>query len=86
MGFFILLQFTVYLLYSATHQKHYTGFTSDLAQRLLSHNALGHDWTSKYRPWQIIYTKVFNSKAEAMVYEKWLKTGVGRDFIKTLIH
>jgi len=86
LGFFILLQFTVYLLYSSTHQKHYTGFTSDLAQRILSHNVLGHDWTSKYRPWQIIYTKVFNSKTEAMVHEKWLKTGVGRDFIKTLIH
>ena len=86
MGFFILLQFTVYLLYSATHQKHYIGFTSDLAQRILSHNELGHGWTSKYRPWQVIYTKVFTTKSEAVVYEKWLKTGVGRDFIKTLIH
>ena len=86
MGFFILPEYTVYLLFSPPHGKHYTGFTSDLAQRILSHNELGHDWTSKYRPWQIIYTKIFGTKSEAMVYEKWLKTGVGRDFIKTLIH
>ena len=53
---------------------------------MLSHNELGHDWTAKYRPWQLIYTKVFGSKKEAMHYEKWLKTGVGRDFIKTINH
>jgi putative endonuclease len=78
--------FTVYILYSAEHQKHYTGFSSNLEQRLLSHNKLGQDWTSKYRPWVLIYSKDFNTKEEAMTHEKWLKTGVGRDFIKTLPH
>jgi predicted GIY-YIG superfamily endonuclease len=34
----------------------------------------------------LIYTKVFEKKSEAMAYEKWLKTGAGRDFIKTLPH
>ncbi len=77
--------FTVYILYSADHQKHYTGFTSNLAQRLLSHNELGKDWTAKYRPWKLIFTKEFEIKNEAMEYEKWLKTGMGRDFIKTLL-
>ena len=78
--------YTVYILYSQTHQKHYTGFTSDLEQRLLSHNGLGKDWTAKYRPWQLFYSKEFVTKKNAMEYEKWLKTGVGRDFIKTLPH
>lgn len=50
--------FTVYVLFSETHSKHYTGFTSDLQKRFLSHNELGtKDWTSKYRPWKIIYTQ-----------------------------
>ncbi|HEX5025213.1 MAG TPA: GIY-YIG nuclease family protein [Agriterribacter sp.] len=30
--------YTVYVLYSATAGKHYTGYTSDLPNRLLSHN------------------------------------------------
>jgi hypothetical protein len=30
--------------------------------------------------------KEFASKANAMSYEKWLKTGAGRDFIKTIPH
>ena len=78
--------YTVYILFSQNHQKHYTGFTSNLELRLLSHNKLGKDWTEKYRPWILIYTKEFPNKAEAMRYEKWLKSGTGRDFIKTIIH
>lgn len=78
--------FTVYILYSVEHLKHYTGFSSNLEQRLLSHNELGRGWTSKYRPWVLIYSKRFNTKEEAMTHEKWLKTGAGRDFIKTLPH
>ena len=78
--------YTVYILYSQSHQKHYTGFTSNLSQRLLSHNVLGKDWTAKYRPWKLIYTKAFDNKLEAIRFERWLKTGVGRDFIKELDH
>jgi putative endonuclease len=40
----------------------------------------------KYRPWKLIHTEVFDTKAEAMQREKWFKSGVGRSFIKTLPH
>jgi putative endonuclease len=80
------MPFTVYILFSVNFQKHYTGFTSNLEQRILSHNELGKDWTSKYRPWEVIYTKDFESKKEAIEYEKWLKSGTGRRFFKTIQH
>ncbi len=80
------MTYTVYILYSAEFKKHYTGFSSNLDARLLSHNYTGIGWTARYRPWQLIYTKEFNDKQEAMAYEKWLKTGAGRDFIKTIPH
>jgi putative endonuclease len=51
---------------------------------MLSYNELGKSWTSKYRPWKLLFTKEFETKAEAMGYEKWLKTAVGREFIKKL--
>jgi putative endonuclease len=79
------MTYTVYVLYSEKYSKHYTGFTSDLEKRVLSHNDLGSGWTAKFRPWKLIYTKEFKSKQEAMKYEKWLKTGAGRDFIKTIV-
>lgn len=80
------MSFIVYILFSENYNKHYTGFTSDINMRLQSHNEFGKDWTAGYRPWKLIFTKYFDTKQEAMAYEKWLKTGVGRDFIKTLLH
>ncbi len=78
------MMFTVYVLYTKTYEKHYTGYTSDIEKRMVSHNQIGKGWTSRYRPWALIYTKSFETKKEAMGYEKWLKTGVGRSFIKSL--
>ncbi|MFC0771765.1 GIY-YIG nuclease family protein [Terrimonas alba] len=80
------MTYTVYILFTPQFNKHYTGFTSNLSERMKSHNELGHDWTAKYRPWKLIYIKEFETKADALAYEKWLKTGTGRDFIKTLPH
>ncbi len=78
--------YAVYVLFSDNYNKHYTGFTTNLQQRLLSHNELGKDWTKSYRPWRVIHVKEVATKQEAMQYEKWLKTGTGRDFIKKLPH
>ena len=78
--------FTVYVLYSKSYDKIYIGFTSNLEQRLLSHNELGKKgWTIKFRPWQLIHTEVFQLKSEAMKREKQLKTATGRNFIWSLI-
>ena len=79
--------YVVYVLYSPDHNKHYTGCSANFAARFLSHNELGtKGWTIKYRPWKIIYTKEFTNQSEALAHEKWLKSGVGRNFIKTLLH
>jgi len=76
--------FTVYVLYSETNNKYYTGYTTNLEIRLKSHNEFGKGWTLKYRPWRLIFRIDFDNKSAAMEYEAWLKTGVGRDFIKTI--
>jgi putative endonuclease len=80
------MPFTVYILFSEKINKHYTGYSSNLQERMISHNQLGNDWTAKYRPWKLIYTIEFDDKQQALAHEKWLKTGVGRDFIKALAH
>ena len=78
--------FSVYILFSPSHNKIYIGYTSDLEKRLLSHNLLAHKgYTVRYRPWVLIHTEVFNTKLEAMKREKELKSGRGRKFIWELI-
>lgn len=75
--------FTVYILYSPSYNKTYVGFTSNLEQRLLSHNELAKKgWAIKFRPWNLIYTEVFDTKAAALFREKQLKAGKGRDWIQ----
>ena len=78
--------FTVYVLYSEKYDKLYVGYTSDLKQRLLSHNELSRKgWTVKYRPWELIYTDKFTDKSSAMKRERELKSHKGRDILRTLI-
>jgi len=75
--------FTVYVLFSKAHNKIYIGYTSNLEQRLLSHNKLAtKGYTVRYRPWTIVHIEVFDEKHEAMKREKQLKSSRGRAFIR----
>jgi putative endonuclease len=77
------MMFTVYILYSIKHDKTYAGYTSNLLERYKSHNFLGQkNWTSRYRPWVILYTECFAEKTVAVNREKELKSGKGREWIK----
>ncbi|MEY2867850.1 MAG: hypothetical protein RIR01_250 [Bacteroidota bacterium] len=79
-------EFVVYILYSEKFNKTYIGFTSNLIERFKSHNSLStKGYTLKFRPWNIIHVEFFSSKSEAMKREKYLKTGIGREFIQQLI-
>ena len=78
--------FTTYVLYSPSFDKIYIGFTSDLDSRILSHNLYAtKGYTVRYRPWHVIYTEEFPSKAEALKREKELKSAQGRTFIRKLL-
>jgi len=79
--------FIVYVLYSPKFNQIYIGYTSDIANRLLSHNELatkGH--TIKYRPWKLAYSEEFSTKTEAIIREKQLKNATGREFIWDIVH
>lgn len=78
--------YTTYVLYSELHDKIYVGYTSDLENRLRSHNELAtKGWTIRYRPWKLAYKEEFSTRKEAMKREKELKSSRGRDFIRTKI-
>jgi putative endonuclease len=43
-------------------------------------------FTSKYTPWELVIFEAFSSRSEAKKREKWYKTGIGRDWIKTQLN
>ena len=79
-------EYVVYILFSIKYNKTYTGYTTNLIERFKSHNYLDNKgFTSKFRPWEVIHVEIFYSKTEALKREKYLKTGVGREFVKNNI-
>ncbi|QCK13296.1 GIY-YIG nuclease family protein [Mangrovivirga cuniculi] len=75
--------FTVYVLYSEQYDKLYIGYTSDLEDRILSHNQKAtKGYTVRYRPWKVIHTEEFDDKGLALKREKQLKSSRGRNFIR----
>ena len=76
-------EFVVYVLYSSSTNKTYVGYTTDLINRMLSHNVFDKKgYTRKFRPWIVIHVEFYETKSMAMKRELELKTGKGRDFIR----
>ena len=65
--------FTVYILFSATSNVYYKGFTTDLNNRLEYHLSGKSPYTSKSNDWILVYSKEFEDKTEALKEEKRLK-------------
>jgi len=79
--------FFVYVLYSPAADKIYIGYTSrNPEERLFAHNHIEKgSYTSRFRPWKILFTEPFETKSEALKREKQLKAGAGRRFIRDFI-
>ena len=73
--------FYVYLLQSQKDpSSHYTGFTENLTQRVAEHNQGKVPTTSGRGPWTLLSAHAFTEKAKALAFEKYLKSGSGREF------
>ena len=80
--------FYVVCVYTLFHRlgETYTGFSNDVTRRLNEHNITEtKGFTLRYRPWALIRTESYATKQEAMVREKFLKTGRGREEIKNYV-
>jgi len=76
--------YTVYTLKSKIKKYIYVGMTQNLDQRIRRHNN-GYEKTTKpYKPFKLIHREVYPSRIEARKREKYLKSGVGKEFLKTL--
>jgi putative endonuclease len=76
--------FKVYVIKSE-NGKSYTGHTSDLERRLIEHNSGKCKTTKVCCNWLVVYSEVFMTRSDAMKREKWLKSGVGRQFLEDKI-
>ena len=62
--------------------KTYSGYTTNLKQRLATHNSGGSIYTKQDRPWKLITYLAFDSEEKALSFEKYIKVGSGHAFAK----
>lgn len=73
----------IYVLRSEKNNKLYTGFTGDLKRRFSEHNSKkGGKHTSRNAPFRLIFYEAYLNKKDAMVAEKFFKSGYGREVLK----
>ena len=72
----------VYVLFSPKYDKIYIGESTNIGDRFISHNLdTNKGWTSRYRPWVLVYAEKCEGKSAALKREKQLKSAAGRRWI-----
>ncbi len=75
----------VYVLQSIKDKLFYTGFTCNLQRRIGEHNS-GCEFSTKDRGlFKLVYYEWCLSKDDAITREKYLKSGMGKKYIRNRI-
>jgi len=72
----------VYVLRSTKDGKWYTGCTNNLRKRFSEHNDNKVTATKGRGPFELIYYEASLSKEDAFAREKYLKSGMGKRYLK----
>jgi putative endonuclease len=76
------MYYYVYLLLSEKDNLWYTGYTSDINNRLKQHNDGKVESTKNRRPLKLIYYEGCLNQQDATRREKYLKSGNGKIYLK----
>ena len=74
--------FYTYVIKSKKDVKNYTGFTKDLRKRFIEHNANKVFSTKGRGPFELIYYEACLDSQDASAREKYLKSGMGKRYLK----
>ena len=79
------MSYYVYILKSQPTNKYYIGSSENPERRLIYHNTIEKGFTSRYRPWEIVYKQEFENKVEAMKTEQKIKKWKSRKMIDKIV-
>lgn len=75
--------YSVYAIKSEKDGRIYVGLSRNVIKRLEDHNKGRVFSTKGYRPWKLIYKEEVGERQKAREREKYLKSGVGKKFLKS---
>ncbi|MCL4641790.1 MULTISPECIES: GIY-YIG nuclease family protein [Olivibacter] len=74
----------VYAIRSERDGRIYVGLSQNVEKRLNEHNEGRTKSTKGYIPWQLIYKEEVGNRLTARKREKYYKSGIGKEFLKSL--
>jgi len=77
-----LKMYYVYAIKSLKRNYIYVGLTNNPQRRINQHQAGQEKTTSPYRPFRVLFTETHPTRSAARVREKYLKSGIGKAWIK----
>jgi putative endonuclease len=75
----------LYILYSPSIDRYYTGITNDVQRRLARHNKGGKKYTTRGIPWELMCVENYSSRKEAETRERYLKSKKTRKVLEDAI-
>ncbi|MFH1781424.1 MAG: GIY-YIG nuclease family protein [Patescibacteria group bacterium] len=76
--------YKVYTIQSEIKNYIYVGFTDNIKRRINQHNKGYNKTTKPYRPFKIILLEEYPDRKSARKREKYLKSGCGKEFLKSI--
>jgi len=76
----------VYIIKSQKKGKLYKGFSKNIKRRIKEHNSGNVTFTKPDKPWKLIYYEAFDNKIDALLEEKFIKSGKGKERLKYLFN
>ena len=81
----LIAMYFVYVLNSLHRSYIYVGLSSNLKRRIDDHNKGFNKTTKPYAPFELIHLEEYGTRPEARKREVYLKSGVGKEYLKTLL-
>ncbi len=72
----------VYVIRSEARKYTYTGISDNVERRVFQHNSGRNKTTRPYAPFEIVFIEEYPDRDGARKREKYLKSGIGREFVK----
>jgi len=73
-----------YAIKSMARNYIYVGLTNNPERRIAEHNNMKEQTTRSYAPFNILLIEKFGTRIEARRREKYLKSGIGKEYLKSL--
>ena len=79
------MMYTVYILYSETLKRYYTGQTKDFENRLERHNSKKEKYTKNGTPWKLVWNTDLETRSEAVRLESKIKKRGAKRYLDDML-